>query len=128
MPREFREGEWVRHRSYPEPVRVVGIRPTIAVQFPSGAMRASGAAFHSLGDPRCDTGSPHGRLLSTLLPAIAEFEGELSASVLVKAVNVPKLLLSGTNLPATPCCGRIEAVRALSQTSAPVSVGAFCFE
>ena len=90
-------------------------------------MRASGAAFHSLGDPRCDTGSPHGRLLSTLLPAIAEFEGELSESVLVKAVNVPKLLLSGTNLPATPCCGRIEAVRALSQTSAPVSSRGFLF-
>jgi DNA invertase Pin-like site-specific DNA recombinase len=36
-----------------------------------------GAAFRSLGDPLFDTSSSQGRLLSTLLAAIAEFEREL---------------------------------------------------
>jgi DNA invertase Pin-like site-specific DNA recombinase len=35
------------------------------------------ASFSSLGEPLWDTGSPQGRLLSTLLAAIAEFEREL---------------------------------------------------
>ncbi len=34
----------------------------------------AGAVFRSLGDPLWDTSSPQGRLLSTLLAAIAEFE------------------------------------------------------
>jgi DNA invertase Pin-like site-specific DNA recombinase len=37
----------------------------------------AGASFRSLGDPLWDTASPQGRLLSTLLAAIAEFEREL---------------------------------------------------
>jgi DNA invertase Pin-like site-specific DNA recombinase len=37
----------------------------------------AGATFRSLGDPLWDTGSAQGRLLSTLLAAIAEFEREL---------------------------------------------------
>lgn len=37
----------------------------------------AGASFRSLGDPLFDTGSPQGRLLTTLLAAIAEFEREL---------------------------------------------------
>jgi DNA invertase Pin-like site-specific DNA recombinase len=37
----------------------------------------AGAAFRSLGDPLFDTTSSQGRLLSTLLAAIAEFEREL---------------------------------------------------
>jgi DNA invertase Pin-like site-specific DNA recombinase len=36
-----------------------------------------GAAFRSLGDPLWDTSSAQGRLLSTLLASIAEFEREL---------------------------------------------------
>ena len=40
MRQEFREGDWVRHPSYPEPIRVIGIGTTIAVQFPNGVMRA----------------------------------------------------------------------------------------
>jgi DNA invertase Pin-like site-specific DNA recombinase len=38
---------------------------------------AAGAAFRSLGDPLFDTTSSQGRLLSTLLAAIAEFERDL---------------------------------------------------
>jgi DNA invertase Pin-like site-specific DNA recombinase len=37
----------------------------------------AGGAFRSLGDPLWDTSSSQGRLLSTLLAAIAEFEREL---------------------------------------------------
>jgi len=37
----------------------------------------AGASFRSLGDPLWDTGSSQGRLLSTMLAAIAEFEREL---------------------------------------------------
>jgi DNA invertase Pin-like site-specific DNA recombinase len=37
----------------------------------------TGATFRSLGDPLWDTSSSQGRLLSTLLAAIAEFEREL---------------------------------------------------
>jgi DNA invertase Pin-like site-specific DNA recombinase len=37
----------------------------------------AGAAFRSLGDPLWDTSSSQGRLLSTLLAAIAEFERDL---------------------------------------------------
>src|SRR6516165_1191951 len=37
----------------------------------------AGASFRSLGDPLWDTGNSQGRLLSTMLAAIAEFEREL---------------------------------------------------
>ena len=37
----------------------------------------AGASFRSLGDPLWDTSSSQGRLLSTLLSAIAEFERDL---------------------------------------------------
>jgi hypothetical protein len=40
MQSEFREGDWVRHHSFPEPIRVIGIGSTIAVRFPNGEMRA----------------------------------------------------------------------------------------
>ena len=39
----------------------------------------AGAVFRSLGDPLWDTSSAHGKLLSTLLAAIAEFEHSLIA-------------------------------------------------
>jgi DNA invertase Pin-like site-specific DNA recombinase len=41
------------------------------------AIGKAGAAFRSLGDPLWDTSSSQGRLLSTLLAAIAEFERDL---------------------------------------------------
>jgi DNA invertase Pin-like site-specific DNA recombinase len=41
------------------------------------AIGNAGAAFRSLGDPLFDTTSSQGRLLSTLLAAIAEFERDL---------------------------------------------------
>ena len=37
----------------------------------------AGASFRSLGDPLWDTSSSQGRLLSTLLAAIADFERDL---------------------------------------------------
>ena len=37
---KFREGDWVRHRSCPEPVRVVGLGATIVIQFPNRDMQA----------------------------------------------------------------------------------------
>jgi hypothetical protein len=40
MQYQFREGDWVRHHSFPEPVRVIGIGSTIAVQFANGEMQA----------------------------------------------------------------------------------------
>jgi DNA invertase Pin-like site-specific DNA recombinase len=41
------------------------------------AIGKAGASFRSLGDPLWDTSSSQGRLLSTLLAAIAEFERDL---------------------------------------------------
>jgi hypothetical protein len=40
MLQEFREGDWVRHRSGPDLLRVIGTGATIAVRFPNGAMQA----------------------------------------------------------------------------------------
>jgi hypothetical protein len=40
MLHELREGDWVRHHSCPEPLRVVGVGATIVVQFPNGDMQA----------------------------------------------------------------------------------------
>lgn len=40
MLHEFREGDWVRHHSCPEPIRVVGVGTTIVVQFSNGDMQA----------------------------------------------------------------------------------------
>jgi DNA invertase Pin-like site-specific DNA recombinase len=37
----------------------------------------AGAGFRSLGDPWCDTTTPHGRLMLTVLGGLAEFEREL---------------------------------------------------
>jgi DNA invertase Pin-like site-specific DNA recombinase len=37
----------------------------------------AGAGFKSLGDPWCDTTTPHGRLMLTVLGGLAEFEREL---------------------------------------------------
>jgi DNA invertase Pin-like site-specific DNA recombinase len=42
-----------------------------------GAIDAAGATFRSLGDPLSDTTTASGRLLMTVLAAIAEFEREL---------------------------------------------------
>jgi hypothetical protein len=40
MQDQLREGDWVRHPSFPAPARVIGLGSTIAVQFPNGEMRA----------------------------------------------------------------------------------------
>ncbi|MBR1301246.1 recombinase family protein [Bradyrhizobium sp. AUGA SZCCT0042] len=37
----------------------------------------SGAGFRSLGDPWCDTTTPHGKLLLTVLAGFAEFDREM---------------------------------------------------
>ena len=50
---------------------------------------AAGASFKSLGDPLWDTTSSQGRLLSTLLAAIAEFERELIRERTARAASVP---------------------------------------
>ena len=47
----------------------------------------AGAVFRSLGDPLWDTSRPQGRLLSTLLAAIAEFERELIRERTVRVVS-----------------------------------------
>jgi DNA invertase Pin-like site-specific DNA recombinase len=39
-----------------------------------------GAGFRSLGDPWCDTTTPHGKLLTTVLAGFAEFERSLIVS------------------------------------------------
>jgi hypothetical protein len=41
------------------------------------AIAAAGATFKSLGDPWCDTTTPHGRLMLTVLGGFAEFERHL---------------------------------------------------
>lgn len=41
------------------------------------AVEARGAQFKSLADSWCDTSSPHGRLMTTILGALAEFERSL---------------------------------------------------
>jgi DNA invertase Pin-like site-specific DNA recombinase len=41
------------------------------------AIADAGAGFKSLGDPWCDTTTPHGRLMLTVLGGLAEFERHL---------------------------------------------------
>jgi DNA invertase Pin-like site-specific DNA recombinase len=41
------------------------------------AIAVAGATFRSLGDPWCDTTTPHGRLMLTVLGGLAEFERHL---------------------------------------------------
>lgn len=41
------------------------------------AIAKAGATFKSLGDPWCDTTTPHGRLMLTVLGGLAEFERHL---------------------------------------------------
>jgi DNA invertase Pin-like site-specific DNA recombinase len=41
------------------------------------AIADAGATFKSLGDPWCDTTTPHGRLMLTVLGGLAEFERHL---------------------------------------------------
>jgi DNA invertase Pin-like site-specific DNA recombinase len=42
------------------------------------AIAAAGATFKSLGDPWCDTTTPHGRLMLTVLGGLAEFDSVLA--------------------------------------------------
>jgi hypothetical protein len=39
MEHDFHEGNWVLHHSNPKPLRVIGVGPSIAVQYPNGEMR-----------------------------------------------------------------------------------------
>ena len=61
----------------------------------------AGAAFRSLGDPLFDTTSSQGRLLSTLLAAIADFERDLirerTGEARRIAASIAKLLKSAFN-------------------------------
>src|SRR6266404_6340320 len=52
----------------------------------------AGASFRSLGDPLWDTSSSQGRLLSTLLAAIADFERDLirARTILSCATGSPR--------------------------------------
>src|SRR5271167_1984542 len=66
-----------------------------------------GAAFRSLGDPLFDTTSSQGRLLSTLLAAIAEFERELIKKTLATAASAP--WPRGSSSAASPSSRTISA-------------------
>jgi DNA invertase Pin-like site-specific DNA recombinase len=67
----------------------------------------AGAFFKSLGDPLFDTTTPTGRLLSTLLAAIAEFERELTASAPVKDASARRRVASA--LAGRACSRRTSA-------------------
>ncbi len=54
----------------------------------------AGAAFRSIGDPLWDTSSSQGRLLSTLLAAIAEFERDLIKERLWRTASSSAVSLS----------------------------------
>src|SRR5215813_2662496 len=56
----------------------------------------AGASFRSLGDPLWDTSSSQGRLLSTLLAAIAEFERDLIRERTAKAASAQWQTVSGS--------------------------------
>src|SRR5438876_758212 len=47
-----------------------------------------GATFKSLGDPWCDTTTPHGRLMLTVLGGLAEFERHLILARTTEAASV----------------------------------------
>src|SRR6516162_5660338 len=64
----------------------------------------AGAVFRSLGDPLWDTSSPQGRLLSTLLAAIAEF-----GSAPARAAGGRRRMAS--NLAASPSSRPISGLR-----------------
>jgi DNA invertase Pin-like site-specific DNA recombinase len=53
------------------------------------AIAAAGATFKSLGDPWCDTTTPHGRLMLTVLGGLAEFERHLILARTDEGPNVP---------------------------------------
>jgi DNA invertase Pin-like site-specific DNA recombinase len=54
-----------------------------------------GAAFRSLGEAWCDTTTPHGRLMLTVLAGIAEFERDLILRAPTKVAPVPSPIASG---------------------------------
>jgi DNA invertase Pin-like site-specific DNA recombinase len=68
----------------------------------------AGAVFRSLGDPLWDTSSPQGRLLSTLLAAIAEFERELIRERTEAAGGRWRM---ASNLAASPSSRPISGLR-----------------
>ena len=69
----------------------------------------AGAVFRSLGDPLWDTSTPQGRLLSTLLAAIAEFERELIRERTARAAGGRWRMAS--NLAVSPSFRPINALK-----------------
>lgn len=55
-------------------------RSTLDLLHTVDVLTKAGAEFCSLADARCDTTSPHGRLLLTILAGLAEFERSLIMS------------------------------------------------
>ena len=64
------------------------------------AVAERGAGFKSLKDAWCDTTTPHGRLMLTILGGLAEFERELIRPGRERAASAPRRAAFGSAAPA----------------------------